>query len=207
MRSILVGLVVLLAFSPAAHAQSDASIAVGVALTLYDPANPEADHPAGVGLIARMRRGSGLGATVGLDWFKSEVQTEVGGQPVPLGTMNVRPLMVGMSYSRQYHRYAISGALVAGYAFNTLRQNGGTRAAYLDRLGVQDARLEISNCFAFRPDVTIWYELGHHFAASASIAYLFARPTVTTDSALGRRSSTVNLSATLLTFGFAYGVF
>jgi hypothetical protein len=207
LTSGLAALAILLMFSPAVQAQSDSSIAVGVALTLYDPANPRADHPTGVGLVGRLRRGSGLGATVGLDWFKSNVQTEIGGQAAPLGTINIRPVMVGVSYIQQYHRYAISGGLVAGWAFNSLRQTEAERAVYRNRAALPDARLAVSNCFALRPDVTIWYELGNHFAASASVGYMVSRPTVTTSSALGQRAETVNLSATVITFGFVYGVF
>jgi hypothetical protein len=206
-KTLLAAIFILLMFSPALHAQTDSSVAVGVALTFYDPTNPRANHPAGVGLVGRLRRGSGLGATVGLDWFTSEVQTEIGGQLAPLGTMSIRPLMVGVSYIRQYHRYAVSGGLVAGWAFNSLRQTGAEQTVYRDRLAMPDARLTIANCLTVRPDVTLWYELGHHFAASASVSYMLARPTVTTTSALGRRADTVNLSATVITFGFVYGVF
>jgi hypothetical protein len=197
----------LLMSSPALQAQSDSSIGVGVALTLYDPTNPRANHPTGVGLVGRLRRGSGFGATVGLDWFKSDVQTEIDGQGAPLGTISIRPVMVGVSYIRQYHRYAISGGLVAGWAFNSLRQTEAGRAVYRNRTAMPDARLAVSNCFALRPDVTIWYELGNHFAASASVAYRVSRPTVPASSAAGRRADTVNLGATVITFGFVYGVF
>jgi len=179
--------------SPALHAQTDSSIGVGVALTLYDPANPDAHHSTGVGIVGRLRRGSGLGATIGFDWFTSDVQVAVDGQPAALGTITIRPVMAGVSYIRQYRRYAISGAIVAGWSFNSIRQNGDLAT--------------ISNCPAVRPDVTVWYELGHHFAASASVSYMFSRPTVTTTRASGQRSGIVNLNATVITFGFVYGAF
>jgi hypothetical protein len=206
-KTLIAALALLLVSSPALHAQTDSSIAVGVALTLYDPASEHTHNPPSVGLIARMRRGSGLGATIGLEWYKSEVQTTIGGQLVPLGDMNARPVMAGVSFTRQYSRYALSGALVAGYSFNSLRATPAAHAAYRDRFALPDARIGISNCFAFRPDVTLWYELGHHLAASASIAYVYARPTVTADSAAGRRVDPLNISATVITFGLAYGVF
>jgi hypothetical protein len=206
-RALLAAIAFVLLSGPALHAQTDSSIGVGLALTLYDPANPMADHPTGIGLIGRLRRGSGLGATVGLDWFTSNVQAEIGGQPTPLGTMSIRPVMVGVSYIRQYHRYALSGGLVAGWSFNSLRQTAAEQAEYRDHAAAPDARLSISNCLAVRPDVTLWYELGHHLAVSASLSYMFARPTITATSALGQRADAVNLGATVFTFGFVYGVF
>jgi hypothetical protein len=207
LRRLAAAAFVLLAASPALYAQSAAGLGVGAALTLYDPASQQADNPPAVGVIARMRRGSGLGATVGLEWYTSSVRTDVGGQPVPLGDIHVRPVMAGVSYIRQYRRYALSTALVAGYSFNSLRPTAAAQAAYQDRLGMPNVRLEVANSFAFRPDVTLWYELGHHFAASASLAYLFARPTVTAVSSTGRRDARLDLSATVITFGVAYGVF
>jgi hypothetical protein len=206
-KTLIAAIALLLVSSPALHAQTDSSIAVGVALTLYDPANEQTHNPPSVGLIARMRRGSGLGATIGLEWYKSEIQIPIGGQLVPLGAMNARPVMAGFSFTRQYSRYALSGALVTGYSFNSLRATPAAQAAYRDRFDMPNARIQISNCFAFRPDVTLWYELGHHLAASASIAYVFAQPTVTAVSPVGRRVDPLNISATVITFGFAYGVF
>jgi hypothetical protein len=206
-KTLIAAIALLLVSSPALYAQTDSSIAVGVALTLYDPANDQAHNPPSVGVIARMRRGSGLGATVGLEWYRSDIQTPIGGQLMPLGAMNARPVMAGVSFTRQYSRYALSGALVAGYAFNSLRATSAAQAAYRDRFNMPNARIQISNCFAFRPDVTLWYELGHHFAASASIAYIFGQPTVTAVSQVGRRADPLNISATVITFGFAYGVF
>jgi hypothetical protein len=206
-RTILVVVAVLLLSSPALYAQTDSSIAVGAALTLYDPANPDAHHPTGVGVVGRLRRGSGLGVTVGLDWFTSDLQTDVGGALTPVGTMRIRPIMAGVSYIRQYRRYAISGGLVAGWAINSLQQTDAERAAYRSHVGIPDASVSISNCLAVRPDVTLWYELGHHLAASASVSYMLARPTLTAAGATGRRVDSVNLNATVITFAVAYGVF
>jgi hypothetical protein len=55
--------------------------------------------------------------------------------------------------------------------------------------------------------VTFWRELGHHFAASASVAYMLARPTLTARGPGGMRADPINLSATVITFALVYGVF
>jgi hypothetical protein len=206
-RTIPVVVALLLVFSPSLYAQTDSSIAVGVALTFYDPANPDAHHPTGVGLVGRLRRGSGLGATVGMDWFTSDFQTNVGGQPTLVGRMTIRPLMAGVSYIRQFRRYAVSTGVVGGWAFNSLTESDAERTAYGESVGLPGASVSVSNCLAVEPNVTFWYELGHHFAASASVAYMLARPTLTATAAAGRRADTVNLSATVITFAVVYGVF
>lgn len=203
----IAALAALLGASPALYAQTDSSIAVGVAVTLYDPANAAANHPTGVGLIGRLRRGSGFGATVGMDWFNSDLRAEAGGQPTRVAHMSIRPLMAGVSYIRQFRRYAISAGVVGGWAFNSLSQSDAERSAYGASVGIPDARVSISNCLAVEPSVTFWYELGNHFATSASVAYMVARPTLTASGASGTRADRVNLSATVITFALVYGVF
>lgn len=207
MGTALAALAALLLVSPAVCAQTDSSIAVGVALTLYDPANPDANHPTGVGLVGRLRRGSGLGATVGMDWFASDLRADVGGQPTPVGRMSVKPLMAGVSYIQQFHRYAVSAGIVGGWAFTSLSQSDAERTAYGNQVGIPGASVSISNCLAVEPNVTFWYELGHHLAASASVAYMVARPTLTASGPAGTRADRVNLSATVITFALVYGVF
>jgi hypothetical protein len=206
-RPALAAAVFIMLLAPAARAQTDSVVAVGVAATFYDPASADAHHPAGVGIVARLRRGSGLGATVGMDWFTSDLRVEAGGQPTPVGRMSIKPLMAGVGYIKQFRRYAISTGVVAGIALNTLSQSDSQRAAWGDHAGLPGANVSISNCLAVEPNLTLWYELGHHFAASASVAYMVARPSLTASSAAGTRSERINLSATVITFGFVYGVF
>jgi hypothetical protein len=207
MRTALAAATVVLLVSPALYAQTDSSIAVGVAVTFYDPANADALHPTGFGLVGRLRRGSGLGATVGMDWFASDLRTDVGGQSTPVGHVTIRPFMAGVSYIRQFHRYAVSTGIVGGWSLNSLAQSDTERAAYATRVGIPGASVSISNCLAVEPNVTLWRELGHHFAASASIAYMVARPTLTARGPSGTRADTINLSATVVTFALVYGVF
>ena len=204
---VLAGILVCITTVPAAFAQSDSAVAVGVAVSLYDATNPNAENPVGVGLIGRLRRGSGLGATVGLDWFKSNVRTEIGGELTPLGSLSIRPIMAGPSYSRQFAHFSVTASVVAGYAFNSIRNTDRAAAAYADRLGLAGAGFHVSNCFAWRPDFSFWYELGNHFGLMASVSYMGARPTVTTTTRLGSSSETINVSAPMLTLGFSYGVF
>ncbi len=206
-RTALAAVAALLLVSPALYAQTDSSIAVGVALTFYDPANADASHPTGFGLVGRLRRGSGLGATIGMDWFTSDLRADVGGQSTPVGHLTIRPFMAGVSYIRQFHRYAVSTGIVGGWAFNSLSQSDAERASYGTRVGIPGASVSISNCLAVEPNVTFWYELGHHFATSASVAYMVARPTLTARGPGGSRTDKVNLDATVITFALVYGVF
>jgi hypothetical protein len=203
---VLAALLLLGVIVSPVHAQSDSSVAVGVAVSMYDAANPNADNPVGVGLIGRLRRGSGLGATVGLDWFKSDVKVDVEGELTPLGRISLRPLMAGPAYTKQYAHFSVTASVVAGYTFNTIR-SGSQAAARFTALGISNPTVSVGHCFVYRPDFSLWYELGNHFGLMASVSYMGARPTVTTSTRTGIRRETIDVGAPMLTLGFAYGIF
>jgi hypothetical protein len=190
-----------------AFAQKDSMLTVGVAASIYRASEDEVENPLGVGLVARLRRSSGVGFTVGLDWFTSNVRTDIGGVETPLASLKIRPVMAGFGYTRQYSDFSISGSLVAGYAFNSISGTGAAQDAYATRLGLPGTRFGVSNCFAARPDFSIWWELGDHWGLLTSVSYMIARPTVTTTTSAGSSSRAFNVSSPMLTLGVAYGVF
>jgi hypothetical protein len=207
LKTALAAIVLVLAFGSAAPAQTDSVVGVGGALSFYAATDPNVDTRAGWGLVGRLRRGSGLGFSLGLDWFTSDVRTEVDGEIVPLGTFTVRPVMVGASYSRQFARFAVTAGIVGGWSFNSVSQTPAQQKTYGEAIGMPDAHLSVSNCWVARPSFTFWYELDNHFGAFASIGYATVRPTVTAHGAAGQRGDAVNLSGGVLSFGLAYGVF
>ncbi len=207
MRAALTALVLVLTFGSAASAQNDSVVGVGGAVSFYAATDPNVETRASWGFVGRLRRGSGLGFSLGFEWFTSDVRTEVDGAVVPLGTVAVRPVMVGASYSRQFARFALAAGIVGGWSFNSVSQTPAQQKTYGDAIGMPDAHLSVSNCWVTRPSVTVWYELDNHFGAFASIGYAMVRPTVTAHGAAGQRGSAVNLSGSVLSFGLAYGVF
>jgi hypothetical protein len=196
----------LLLTAAPAWAQKDSILTVGVAASIYDATDPHVDNPVGVGLVARLRRSSGIGVTVGLDWFKSDVHGDIGGVSTPLASLRIRPVMAGIALTRQYSQFAISGSLVVGYSFNSISSTGAAEAAYA-RIGRPGTTFDISNCLAYRPDFSIWWELGNHFGLLTSVSYMGARPALITTSPSGVSRSVVNVSAPMVTLGVAYGIF
>lgn len=206
-RLPLTAIVLLLVLSSTAQAQKDSVVAVGGTFTYLVPASDQADLHSGVGVTARLRRGTGVGFVLGFQWFSADVRTEIDGQQVPLGAMTIRPLMFGVSVGRQFAKFAVGAGLVGGWSFNSISQTPAQQQAYRDAVGMPDAEVSVATGWAVRPSVTLWRELGRHFGAFVSAGYIFNRPTVTTRGAGGRWQNTVNLDASILSFGVAYGVF
>jgi hypothetical protein len=206
-RPPLIAALLLIASASAARAQSDSVVGVGGGMALFAATDPKVDARPGFGLVGRLRRGTGLGFSLGLAWFTSDVRTEVEGEVVPLGAITVRPVMAGASYTRQFHRFALTAGIVGGGWFNSIAQTPSQQQTYREAVGMPDAYVTVSNSWVAKPGVTVWCELNNHFGAYASVGYAMVRPTVTTHSAAGPRSDTINLSAGVLSFGLAFGVF
>jgi hypothetical protein len=206
-KAPVVAVALLLLSASAAHAQTDSVVGVGGSISFLVPTDPNVNARPGFGLVARLRRGSGLGVSLGLDWYTSDVEIPIDGQAAPVGALTVRPVMLGASYTRQFSRYALTAGFVGGWSFNSMKQSDLQRRIYGEVVGIPDPQLSVANCWAARPSVSFWYELDNHFAALASVGYMFVRPTVTTRGAAGQRSDSVNLGSVVFSIGFVYGVF
>jgi hypothetical protein len=207
LKASLAAIVLVLAFGSAASAQKDSVVGVGAAVSFYSATDPNVDAKPGWGLVGRLRRGTGLGFSLGLGWFSADVRAEVDGKAVPIGTVSVRPLMGGVSYTRQYARYALTGGFVGGWSFNSISQTPAQQRIYGAAIGMPDAQVSASGSWVARPSVTFWYELHKHLAVFTSVGYVINRTTITTHGAAGQRGETVNLGSGVLSFGLSYGVF
>jgi hypothetical protein len=206
-KTPLIAAVLLLTLSSAVSAQSDSVVGVGAAVGFHFASDPNVDSKPGWGLVGRLRRGTGLGFSLGMGWYTSDVRTDVNGDIVPLGTIAVRPVQGGVSYNWQFARFALTVGLVGGWSFNDIAQTPAEQKTYGEAIGMRDARVSVSDCWVARPSATFWYELHHRLGAFASFGYMWTRPTVTAYGAAGQRSEGVNLSGSVLSFGLAYGVF
>jgi hypothetical protein len=207
LKASLAAIVLVLAFGSAVSAQNDSVVGVGGGVSFHAATDPNVESRPGWGLVGRLRRGTGLGFSLGMGWYTSDVSRDVDGEVVPLGAITVRPVMVGASYTRQFARFALTAGLVGGWSFNSVSQTAAQQKTYGEAIGMPDAQLSVANCWVARPSVTFWYEFGNHIGAYASIGYAMVRPTVTAHGAIGQRGEAVNLSGAVMSFGLAYGVF
>jgi hypothetical protein len=196
----------LLALPLPANAQKDSAVAVGAAVSVYRSTDDQIEHPWGIGVVARLRRSTGFGFGIGLNWVTATVNDEIGGETTKVATLVVRPLMGGIVYTRQYARFAVSASLVAGYSFNGLRDTGDA-ADTLARAGQPGASFAVGDTFVYRPSVSLWWELSNRFAFLTSLSYLDTRPEIVTTTPAGVSRQRLCMCAPLLTFGIGYGVF
>ena len=69
--------------------------------------------------LIKLGSGRGLGLAVGLDWFQAELQSLAESREV-LTRVQIKPVMLGASYTFASERTSLSASLVGGYAWNSL---------------------------------------------------------------------------------------
>jgi hypothetical protein len=196
----------LLAFAVPASAQKDSVVVLGGSFSVYRPSNDNVENTWGIGLVARLRRDSGFGATIGLNWFRGDVNGDIGGARTRLATVLVRPLMVGVGYTRRHAHFSLGGSLVGGYSFNGLRGTGAASEA-LAAAGQPGATFEITDTFVWRPSFSIWWELGNRFGLMTSVSYISLRPEIVTTTSAGTTRRKVDMSAPVFSIGLGCGIF
>ena len=119
----------------------------------------------------------GWGVAMALNWFEADVAGAFVNVDGRLGTVRIRPLMIGLGYTWVGGRLGISPSVIAGPALNTL----DIEEALEDRFSVTGTRLGDRGTIslAIRPGARITFALGPRLGVTAFGGYLRNRPTFT----------------------------
>ncbi len=170
---------------------------VGASQSLARPSGDALGPGASVGPMVRLRPRQGIGPTVGFSWSQTQLRAPSG--PSPLAAVRIRPLMAGIEYGLVRGRLAGGVSLVGGYAFNSLDVDT-TRAG-------PGRAIAVSNSFAWRPAVSVWYDIAPRVGLNLFVGHLFTRPTVTLASDATVVTSRLNANMAIISIGAAYWVF
>lgn len=205
--AFLVTAATLLVAAPPALAQADAYLSIGAGVSVTSPTNESAGTDIGPGFVIRLRGAQGIGPSIGMSWFTTPVRLDVAGQPVELGRVSVRPLMLGVGYSHDLsRRLVLNASLAAGIAFGHARGTGALKEA-LARQGVGRVGVRVADSFAWRANAGIWIDLGQDFGLNLSLGYLGVQPGITITSDAGDIRRRIDLGSIVTSVGFTYGIF
>ena len=199
-------MVFLLCGGFSAGAQTTDRLAAGVAVTSVNPAAEDLRSATKVGIVIGRGRTPGWGITGALNWFDSDVLGGFAGVEGPVGTLRVRPLLGGISYTVLRGRVAASGSFVAGPAFNRLRLNDEVRDRLRPVAGELDEDLR-SVTLALRPGVSLAFSLTPRVALTGFGGYLFNQPRFTLPTSAGEVRNRWNANAVVLSTGVMVAVF
>ena len=197
-----------LAVSPSALAQSEGKFAVGAQLSTRTAAGPENSGHVGVSLLWRIGQSkTGWGWHYGLHWFSTELERSIGGINTEFGSLKIRPIMGGYGYTRVVGRTAFTGKLMGGYAFSAMELSPVAMDAYHNRIGGQSVTVDASNTFVVIPEVSAWHNINKKIGIRVSSGYVIARPNVTVTSTAGVDKRRVRADNVTFKVGMVYSIF
>jgi hypothetical protein len=200
MNRLRASLFVLLWFAAPAYAQREGKFSVGVAATAVKPTDDDVHSTVGVGLtLARVPK-SGWAFTGALNWFESDLNGSFLGLDGTIGSLRVRPLMGGVSYTVMQGRLATSFSIVGGPSFNRMRIDDDMTS----RVNAADEK-DIS--LAVRPGVNLSYAVQPRVAITGFGGYLIDRPKFTFRTGAGETRNAWKADAVVISGGVAISLF
>jgi hypothetical protein len=203
-------LAIAITFATAADvfAQSKGKFAIGAQLSTRTAMGPENKGHAGVSLLWRFGQfKTGWGWHYGLYWFSTDLERSIGGVDTEFGRLRVRPIMGGYGYTRVFGRTAVTGKVMGGYAWTSMRLSPLATDAYHNRLGAQTVTADASNAIVVVPEVSAWYNVNEKIGLKVSAGYVLARPNVTVSSTAGLDERRVRADNVTFKVGMVYSIF
>ena len=191
-----------------AAAQTDNRFAVGGGVTTRVAGSGAASSSASGGIDVRLGHDSERWgwAYSFFSWFDTNLDARPTIPGELLGRLRMRPVMVGYGYKWPRGRYTITAGILAGYSFNSFDLDGSARTAYVLK-GAANIRSDVSNSFAVKPEVEVWYDVSPRIGIKLSGGYLISRPTIAVTSTLGRDVRPVRADTILVTISAVYSIF
>ena len=162
----------------------------------------------GPGLLWRFGSSTdGWGFHWGLNWYAVKLERPIGGAVTELGQLHLRPIMAGYGYTRVVHKYAITAAMLGGYAFGTITISDPAAAAYRRTLKVPGAEANSTNAIVLKPEIGVWYDITKKVFVNANAGYMLARPDVEIVTAAGTDTRKARADQFILKVGVVYSIF
>jgi hypothetical protein len=207
-RAAVVGIALTIATATTAHAQSAGKFALGAQLSTRTAAGPENGGHLGVSFLWRFGQSkTGWGWHYGLNWFGTDLSRTIGGPNTEFGKLRVRPIMGGYGYTRVFGRTAVTGKLMGGYAFSSMKLSEEAMDAYRTRIGAQAVTVKASNAFVVIPEINVWYNVNKKIGIRLGGGYVLARPDVTVTSTAGVDRRRVKADNVTFKVGMVYSIF
>ena len=198
-------LILILGATPA-FAQLQGRATVGVGVSTIRPSASELTTRVKVRPSLGRVPAHGWGMALALNWFEADVAGDFVNLEGRLGTVTIRPLMIGIGYTWVNGRVAISPSIVAGPALNTLQIEEGLEQRFTVGGGKRKADIGILSA-AVRPGVSATYALTRRLGVTAFGGYLFNHPTFTLQTPEGEVQTRWSAGGVALNAGVVVALF
>ena len=199
---VVVIVTLLICSATTALAQTEGKVSVGGSVTYYHHTDEDVKPVLTIGPLVRLNPRQGWGIAGALNWHEADLEGPFSNEE--FGTLRVRPLMGGVSYTIGEGALLTSFSIVAGPSFNRVRFDDDFRRT-LPAGTTLDADVETS--LAIRPGVGLTYTVAPRVAIVGFGGYLINRPTVTVRVGSTEFSDRWKADALVLSVGLVYSLF
>ena len=148
--------------------------------------------------LVKIGSGRGLGWAVGFDWFRADLQS-LGGPAGVQTRVQIKPVMVGLGYTVASDRFSVSPSILGGYAWNSLTITDTGTAVGLP--------VEVDNSLAWRPGLSLWYDINRRVLFNLSIGHVITRLQLTVVEGGRLEKRRARGDTTIVHAGLAYKLF
>jgi outer membrane protein W len=141
-----------------------------------------------------VKQGWTIEPKVSFDWFKTDVQTDVGTADVHIGKLRSIPVLAGAGPSYRCGRTKVGVAVLAGPSFNHFTAD------------LSATSITVKNSLFLRPEAGIWYDVSSRLGLHAGLGYVYNRPTAKTTSGASTTSEKWKTDHINFSVGFAIGI-
>jgi hypothetical protein len=202
MKVLMLALMGVAIITSAAQAQTGKHVALGVGLGFHEyvdngfsQKSPALSLIYRLALNPRMSEGWIFEPKGTLNWFKTDVQADVGGVDTHIGKLRSIPVLVGGGPSYRHGRTKIGVAILAGRAFNQFTVDNSVSS------------MTVKNSLVVSPEASLWYDIGSRLGLYGGLSYVYNRPTAETTSGGSTTSAKWNTDHLNFSVGFAFGIF
>ena len=203
MRGLIVALVgmAMIALAAQAQAQTGRRLSLGAGLGFHEYVDSDfSQKNPGLSLVYRLawkpvvKQGWTLEPKVSFDWFKTDVQTDVGTADVHIGKLRSIPVMAGAGPSYRSGRTKVGAAILVGPSFNHFTADKNAPS------------ITVKNSLFLRPEAGIWYDVSSRLGLHAGVGYVYNRPKAETTSGATTTSEKWKTDHVNFSLGFAIGI-
>ena len=174
---------------------------IGLQYAITRADSPDVKDKHGAGLAVRVTKPNGWGVTVGFGTERFDVPAVVGGTALTLGEVQLRTISGGAFLAQRWRGLEASAGVSVGYGFGGFDLTNDARDAYA-RQQVIGLDPTATNSWVVRPNASVWHNVTDRLAATVSVSYAWARPTVRFGGVLPDR----RLDVKAVTFAAGIGV-
>jgi NTE family protein len=180
---------------------------VGLQYTITNPSNDdELRRSHRLGLMLRIAKHDGLGASVSYAQPVFKVRSALGSPGAVLGKLTLHSVLAGGYLARRIGPVEAHASVAAGYAFSRFTLSAAAR----ERFGSEGAfgvDADVGSTWIVKPSVGVWWDFSDKVAATVGAAWLAARPRLEFDAGAPEPTRHVGVRAYQFTTGLAYRLY